>query len=54
MHSTRKQVTVNYIAMTPEGRVFDSSIEKGYQYDIRLGTGQVIEGLSEVRPEVFF
>lgn len=33
--------------MTPEGRTFDSSIEKGYNYDIRVGTGQVIQGLDE-------
>jgi hypothetical protein len=29
------QVTVNYVAMNPEGRAFDSSIEKKAPYDIR-------------------
>lgn len=32
---TGYQVTVNYVAMNPEGRAFDSSIEKGAPYDIR-------------------
>ena len=32
---------VDYVAMTPEGRVFDSSLEKGYPYQIRVGAGQV-------------
>lgn len=40
-------VTVDYVAMTPEGRVFDSSLEKGYPYQIRVGAGQVIPGLDE-------
>jgi hypothetical protein len=35
------QVVVNYDAMTPAGRVFDSSVEKGKPYDIRVGSGQV-------------
>jgi hypothetical protein len=26
---------VNYVAMNPEGRAFDSSVEKGAPYDIR-------------------
>ena len=38
------QVTVNYVAMTPQGRVFDDSLDKGYYYDIRVGSGQVIAG----------
>jgi FKBP-type peptidyl-prolyl cis-trans isomerase len=29
------QVVAQYVAMTPEGRVFDSSIEKKKAYDIR-------------------
>ena len=41
------QVTVNYVAMTPEGKAFDSSLEKGFPYDIRVGAGQVIAGLDE-------
>ena len=27
--------------MTPEGRVFDSSLDKGYPYQVRVGAGQV-------------
>lgn len=41
------QVTLNYVAMTPEGRIFDSSLDKGYPYDIRVGAGSVIAGLDE-------
>lgn len=41
------QVVVNYIAMTPEGRVFDSSLERGAPYDLRVGAGQVVSGLDE-------
>ncbi len=26
--------------MTPEGRIFDSSLDKGYPYQIRVGAGQ--------------
>eukprot|EP00877_Chromochloris_zofingiensis_P001012 jgi/Chrzof1/10911/Cz05g16240.t1 len=44
---TGYQIVVNYVAMTPAGRVFDSSLEKGAPYDIRVGTGQVIAGLDE-------
>lgn len=33
-------LAVDYVAMTPEGRVFDSSLEKGYPYQIRVGAGQ--------------
>lgn len=32
---------------TAQGRVFDSSAEKGKPYDIRVGSGQVIPGLDE-------
>lgn len=35
------QVVVDYVAMTSKGKVFDSSLEKGKPYDIRVGTGQV-------------
>lgn len=31
--------------MTPEGRVFDSSLEKGYPYQVRVGAGQVSDTL---------
>ena len=41
------QVVVNYIAMTPEGRVFSNSLERGSPYDIRVGAGQVVPGLDE-------
>ncbi|KAK9823119.1 hypothetical protein WJX72_000404 [[Myrmecia] bisecta] len=41
------QVVANYVAMTPNGRVFDSSLDKGSPYDIRIGAGQVIPGLDE-------
>eukprot|EP01023_Acetabularia_acetabulum_P008599 TRINITY_DN1373_c0_g1_i6.p2 TRINITY_DN1373_c0_g1~~TRINITY_DN1373_c0_g1_i6.p2 ORF type:complete len:211 (+),score=42.76 TRINITY_DN1373_c0_g1_i6:40-672(+) len=41
------QVVCNYVAMTPDGRVFDSSIEKGYPYDIRVGAEAVVAGLDE-------
>jgi hypothetical protein len=42
----RVQVVVNYVAMTPEGRVFENSLEK-QPFDIRVGAGQVIPGLDE-------
>lgn len=35
------QVTVDYVALTPQGKVFDSSLEKGRPYDVRIGSGQV-------------
>ena len=35
------QVTAHYVAMTPNGRVFDSSLDRGFPYDIRVGSGQV-------------
>ena len=41
------QVTVNYVAMTPQFKVFDSSVERKIPYDIRVGAGQVIPGLDE-------
>lgn len=41
------QVVVNYIAMTPEGRVFDSSLDRGAPYDIRIGAGTVRRGCFE-------
>jgi FKBP-type peptidyl-prolyl cis-trans isomerase len=37
----RAQVTAHYVAMTPNGRVFDSSLDRGFPYDIRVGSGQV-------------
>lgn len=41
------QVVVNYVAMTPDGRIFANSLERGSPYDIRVGSGQVIDGLDE-------
>ncbi|EFN56968.1 hypothetical protein CHLNCDRAFT_21564 [Chlorella variabilis] len=43
------QVTgeLHYVAMTPDGRVFDSSLAKGYPYQIRVGAEQVVAGLDE-------
>jgi len=41
------QVIVDYVAMTPNGRVFESSIQLGTPYTIRVGSGQVIPGLDE-------
>lgn len=44
---TGYQAVLNYIAMTPEGRIFDSSLARGAPYDIRIGAGVVIPGLDE-------
>ncbi|GBG89398.1 hypothetical protein CBR_g49189 [Chara braunii] len=41
------QVAAHYVAMLPDGKVFDSSLEKGMPYIIRLGARQVIAGLDE-------
>ncbi|KAF8758159.1 hypothetical protein HU200_010677 [Digitaria exilis] len=41
------QVAANYVAMVPNGQVFDSSLEKGQPYIFRVGSGQVIQGLDE-------
>ncbi|KAG2453426.1 hypothetical protein HYH02_001649 [Chlamydomonas schloesseri] len=41
------QVVAHYVAMTPNLRVFDSSLDKGKPYDIRVGAGQVIKGLDD-------
>jgi peptidylprolyl isomerase len=43
---TGYQVVVNYVAMTPAGRVFENSLEK-QPFDIRVGAGQVLPGLDE-------
>lgn len=37
---------MNYVAMTPAGRVFENSLEK-QPFDIRVGAGQVLPGLDE-------
>uniref|UniRef100_A0A0D9XAC7 peptidylprolyl isomerase n=1 Tax=Leersia perrieri TaxID=77586 RepID=A0A0D9XAC7_9ORYZ len=41
------QVAANYVAMVPNGNIFDSSLEKGQPYIFRVGSGQVIKGLDE-------
>ncbi|KAG0496577.1 hypothetical protein HPP92_001103 [Vanilla planifolia] len=41
------QVAANYVAMLPDGQIFDSSLEKGQPYIFRVGTDQVIKGLDE-------
>lgn len=41
------QVTVHYVAMTPEGRIFANSLERGNPYDFRVGAGQIVPGLDE-------
>ena len=41
------QVTAHYVAMTPNGRVFDSSLDRGFPYDIRVGSGQVSSTLQK-------
>uniref|UniRef100_A0A0E0LXH7 peptidylprolyl isomerase n=1 Tax=Oryza punctata TaxID=4537 RepID=A0A0E0LXH7_ORYPU len=41
------QVAANYVAMVPNGQIFDSSLEKGQPYIFRVGSGQVIKGLDE-------
>ena len=38
------QVVAHYVAMTPDHRVFDSSLDKGRPYDFRLGSGQIVAG----------
>jgi FKBP-type peptidyl-prolyl cis-trans isomerase len=38
------QVVAHYVAMTPSGKVFDSSLNRGAPYDFRIGAGQVGEG----------
>lgn len=41
------QAVVQYDAMLPNGRVFESSLARGAPFDIRVGTGQVVAGLDE-------
>lgn len=38
------QVVCHYVAMTPQGRVFDSSLDRGKPYDFRYGVGVVLPG----------
>lgn len=37
-------LTVNYIGMLPDGKVFDSSIDRHTPYTFTVGVGQVIKG----------
>lgn len=41
------QVTVHYIAMFPDGRIFDNSFVRREPYDVRIGTGMLVPGLDE-------
>lgn len=41
------QIVVNYVAMTPEGRIFESSLQRKAPFDIRVGAGQIVAGLDE-------
>jgi len=41
------QAAVHYVAMTPDGRIFDNSLMKGTPYYIRIGSGAVVPGLDE-------
>jgi peptidylprolyl isomerase len=41
------QVTVNYVAKTPNGKIFDNSLAKGAPYYVRVGSGAVVPGLDE-------
>lgn len=37
----------DYVASTPQGAVFDSSLDRGAPYIIRVGAGQIMAGLDE-------
>lgn len=39
-----KSVTVNYVGMLPDGKVFDASASHGQPFTFNLGGGQVIKG----------
>ncbi|XP_031374061.1 peptidyl-prolyl cis-trans isomerase FKBP16-3, chloroplastic-like [Punica granatum] len=46
-YSSQKTVAANYVAMIPNGQIFDSSLGKGQPYIFRVGSGQVIKELDE-------
>ncbi|RME97295.1 MAG: hypothetical protein D6772_10605 [Bacteroidetes bacterium] len=42
-----KNVSVNYLGMTPDGNIFDESYTRGQPISFTLGTGRVIPGWDE-------
>lgn len=41
------KITVNYVGMLTDGKVFDSSYDRGQPFELAIGTGQVIRGWDE-------